>query len=134
MTYYLNGSQCTFTEMLGAYVANSTAKEEHMLGMVVGLVERHLRRLEPTPAQCRTITADTQGRIRFADGGEAAVNTGLIASGRSSVPGSLAQWAAEGGRESISAEAKIARLSTVRRSSLENSLSGSRATTETAPT
>jgi hypothetical protein len=37
MIYYLNGSQCTFTEMLAAYVANSTTKEEHLLGMVVGL-------------------------------------------------------------------------------------------------
>jgi hypothetical protein len=84
MIYYLNGSQCTFTEMLGAYVANSTAKEEHLLGMVVDLVDRHLRRLEPTPAQCRTITVDTQGCTRCADDGEACADTGFTASRRSS--------------------------------------------------
>jgi hypothetical protein len=89
-----------------------------------GLVDRHLRRLEPTAAQCRTITVDTQGCIRFADDGEACADTSLIASPRSSARGSLRHRAAAGGGESASAEAKLVSLSAVCRSSEENSLAG----------
>jgi hypothetical protein len=71
MLYILNGEQCTFVEMLGAYIAESTAKEAHLLGMVVGILDRHVRKLDPTPVQCQTIMADTHGRIRFAGGNEA---------------------------------------------------------------
>jgi hypothetical protein len=76
MIYVLNGKQCTFAEMLSAYIAASTAKEAHSLGMVIGIADRHLRRLDPTPVQCQTMTADTHGRIRFADVGEAPIDTG----------------------------------------------------------
>jgi hypothetical protein len=86
MICHLNGTQCTFSEMLGAYISSSTAKEVHSLGMVVGLVDRHLRGLEPTPVQCQTIMADTHCRIRFTEAGKASADIGRTQVRGSSVP------------------------------------------------
>lgn len=67
MIYLLNGKKCTFAEMLVAYISESIAKEVHTLGMVIGLVDRHLRGLDLTEVQCQTVKADTLGRIQFAE-------------------------------------------------------------------